>query len=105
MDLEFIEIRARMERLALKMQHEAKVHWKYEWPLKSEVKWPIQKLFTRKKQQEVKRWLRHVESLREIEEVVYICEPEVGRTLNDEEGRSIKGLIKFQGGRDEFLNF
>jgi hypothetical protein len=34
MDLELIEIRARMEQLTLKVQQEAKVHWRYEWPLK-----------------------------------------------------------------------
>jgi hypothetical protein len=33
MDREFNEIRARMEQLALKMQHEAKVQGRYECPL------------------------------------------------------------------------
>jgi hypothetical protein len=27
-----------MENLALKMQQEAKTHWRYEWPLKRKVK-------------------------------------------------------------------
>jgi len=47
-----------------------------------------------KQQQVVRRWLRNVENLSDTEgEMVYICEPEVGKTLSDEEGRSIKGLI------------
>jgi hypothetical protein len=38
MDKELNEIREEMERLALNMQQEAKVHWRYEWPLKQERK-------------------------------------------------------------------
>jgi hypothetical protein len=46
--------------------------------------------------------LRHVENLSATEEeVVYICEPEVGRNINDEEERSDEYLIDFQEGRDE----
>jgi hypothetical protein len=71
------------------------------------VKWHVQKLLARKKQQELKRWLRHVENLSDIEEkVIHICEPEIGRNLSDEEEvRSVKGLINCQEGRDEFSNF
>jgi hypothetical protein len=36
------------------------------------------------------------------EEMVFICEPEVGETLSDEEGRLVTGLINCQQGRDEF---
>jgi hypothetical protein len=106
-DKELIEIRERMDQLTLKVQQEAKVHWRYEWPLnRKKVKWHVQKLLARKKQQVVRRWLRHAENLSDTEEeMVYICEPEVGRTLSDEEGRSVKGLINFQEGRDEFSNF
>jgi hypothetical protein len=43
-DLELIEIREIMEQLTLKMQQEAKVHWRYEWPLKRKINWPVQKL-------------------------------------------------------------
>jgi hypothetical protein len=101
MDLELIEIRERMEQLTLKMQQEAKVHWRYEWPLNRKEKWHVQKLLARKQQQVVRRWLRHVENLSDTEEeMVYICEPEVGRTLSDEEERSSKDLINCQVGRD-----
>jgi hypothetical protein len=34
------------------------------------------------------------------EEMVFICEPEVGRNLSDEEERSVEDLIDFQ--REEF---
>jgi hypothetical protein len=43
----------------------------------------------------LRRWLREVENLSDIEEkVIHICEPNIGRNLNDEEeGKSVKGLI------------
>jgi hypothetical protein len=37
--------------------------------------------------------------------MVCICEPEVGRTFSDEEGISIKGLINYHEGIDEFSIF
>jgi hypothetical protein len=37
-----------MEQLTLKMQQEAKVRWRYEWPLNRKVKWHVQKLLVRK---------------------------------------------------------
>jgi hypothetical protein len=37
--------------------------------------------------------------------LVYICEPEVGITLNDEEGRSSKDLINCQERKDELSGF
>jgi hypothetical protein len=92
--MELIEIRTRMEQLTLKMQHEAKVRWRYEWPLKRKVKWHVQKLLARKQQQEVRRWLRYVENPSDTEEdLVFIYEPEVEETLNYEEGRAIMVLI------------
>jgi hypothetical protein len=102
MDLELIEIRARMERIALKMQQEAKVHWRYEWPLNMKVKWHVQKLLAKRQQPELRRWLREIENLSDTEEeVVYIHEPQVGITLSDEEGRSSEDLMNFQMGSDE----
>jgi hypothetical protein len=47
-DKELNEIRVEMEKLALKMQHEAKVKWRSEWTLKKKVRWPIQKLLARR---------------------------------------------------------
>jgi hypothetical protein len=76
----------------------------YEWPLRRKEKWPVQKLLARKQQQELKKWLRYVESLRDEEEMVHICEPETGKNLSDEEERSVSGLINCQEGRDEFSN-
>jgi hypothetical protein len=106
MDKEFIQIRIRIEQLTLKMQQQAEVHWRYEWPLSRKEKWLVQNLLARKKKRGERRWLRHAENLSDTEhEMVYIFEPEVGRTLSDDEGRSDKSLMKFQEGRDEFLNF
>jgi hypothetical protein len=63
--------------------------------LKRKVKWHVQKLLARKQQQELRRWLREVENLSDIEEkVTHICEPNIGRNLSDEEEvRSVKGII------------
>jgi hypothetical protein len=40
-DKELSEIRVEMEKLALKMQHEAKVRCRYEWPLKRKFEWHV----------------------------------------------------------------
>jgi hypothetical protein len=46
----------------------------------------------------LRRWVREIKNLSDTEdEVVYICEPEVGKILSDEEGRSSEGLIDYQG--------
>jgi hypothetical protein len=71
--------------------------------MKKKVKWPVKELLANGKQRLLKIWLRYAKSLSDIE-LVCICEPEVGETLNDEEERSISGLINFHEGRDEFLN-
>jgi hypothetical protein len=48
--------------------------------------------------------LRHAKNLSDTEEeLVHICEPEIGRNLSDEEEvRSVKDLINCQEGRDGF---
>jgi hypothetical protein len=50
------------------------------------------------------RWLSHVESISDTEEeMIHICEPEVGRHLSDEEEvRSDKDLINCQERKDGF---
>jgi hypothetical protein len=65
------------------------------------------KVVARRKQQGLKGWLRHAENLSDIEEeMVYICEPEIGRHLSDEEEvRSVKGLINCQEGRNGLSSF
>jgi hypothetical protein len=47
MDKELIEIRARMEELAFRMQQDAKSRWVYEWPMKMKVKWPVKELLAK----------------------------------------------------------
>jgi len=91
-----------MEQLALKMHQEAKVHWRYECPLNMKEKCPVQKLLAKKKQQELRRWLRELEDLSEREEeLIHTCELEIGRHLSDEEEvRSDEDLINCQVGRN-----
>jgi hypothetical protein len=53
-------------------------------------------LVPRRKQHVLTRWLRHDENLSDTEEdMVCVCEPEVGRNLSDEEERSVEDLIDF----------
>jgi hypothetical protein len=99
MDKELKETQERLDRLMQKMQQEAQGSWRYEWPMKQKVKWPIQQLISRRQKQVLRRWLRQVKNLSDIEEeMVYICEPESGESLNDEEERSVEDLTDFQEG-------
>jgi hypothetical protein len=77
-----------MEVLALWQQQNGKLRWVYEWPMKKKVKWPVKELLSKRQKKTLKKWLRYAKSLSDIE-VVCICEPEVGDTLNDEEERSV----------------
>jgi hypothetical protein len=106
MDLELNEIRARMEKLAFKMQQDAKAHWVYEWPMKKKVKWPVRNCWPEDNKL-LKRWLRHVENLSDTEEeLIHICEPETGRNLSDEEEkRSDEDLINCQVGGNGLSSF
>jgi hypothetical protein len=61
--------------------------------LKHKEKWSVQNLLARRKQQVLRRWLREVEALSDIEKMVCICEPETGETLIDEERRSSRDLV------------
>ena len=47
MDLELAEVRERIEKLALRMQRDARTYWVYEWPMKRKVKWLVKKLLVR----------------------------------------------------------
>jgi hypothetical protein len=52
----------------------------------NKVKWLVKILLSRGQQHLLKRWLRYVKNLSDIEEeVVYVCEPEIGRHLSDGE--------------------
>jgi hypothetical protein len=51
MDKELEEIRVELDRITLKMQQEAQVHWRYEWPMKQREKWHVQKLLARRQQE------------------------------------------------------
>jgi hypothetical protein len=98
---ELSEIRAEMERLAFKMQQEAKVRWRYEWPLKRTTKWHVRKLLARGQQQVLKRWLRYAENLSDEGK-------RSGRGLVGFQVRNEKGsvdLVNFQEGRGDIPNF
>ena len=48
-------------------------------------------------------WLRHVECLRDEEEIVHVCELDTGRNLSDdEEERSSNDFIDCQVGNRKF---
>jgi hypothetical protein len=52
----------------------------------------------------LRRWLREVETLSDVEEVGHICEPESGRNLSDEEEvGSTRDLIDCQASRNKIL--
>jgi hypothetical protein len=74
----------------------------YECPLKQRTKWHVHNFLTRWQQQVLRRWMKEVETLSDTEEeMVCICEPEIGENLNDEEKRSMEDLMRFQEGSDE----
>jgi hypothetical protein len=86
-----------MEKIALNMQHEEKVRWRYEWSLERKSRWLVQKLLSRRNQYLLKRWLRHAKNLsdegkRLFRDLIYF---QVGN-----EKRSIH-LINFEEGRRE----
>jgi hypothetical protein len=75
-------------------------------PMKTKVKWPIKELLARRQWRLLKGWLRYTESLRDIEEVVHVCEPEDRINFNDdEEDRSLEDVVNCQEGSEESLDF
>jgi hypothetical protein len=74
MDKELMEIRARMEELSFQMQQDEKTQSMYEWPLRRKEKWQVKELLARRQRRLLKEWLRYVESLREEEYMVHVCE-------------------------------
>jgi hypothetical protein len=102
MDKEIKETRERLDRMMQKMQQEAQGSWRYEWPMKQKVKWPIQQLISKKQKHMLRRWLRKDENLSDTEEdMVCICEPEDGENLSEEEERSTEDLTDFQEGNEK----
>jgi hypothetical protein len=56
--------------------------------MKKKIKWHVQTLLARRKQQHLRRWLREFETLSDTEKVVYICETKSGESLSDEEEKT-----------------
>jgi hypothetical protein len=74
--------------------------------MKKKVKCQFKRLLTRGKQRLLRVRLRYVEILKGEEELIHICEPNIGRNLNDEEEkRLVEDLINFQGERSEISSF
>jgi hypothetical protein len=74
---------------------------------KVKAKWPFKELMVRGKRRLLKRWLRYAENLKATEEkVIYVCEPETGKSLNDFENEmgSAEDLKNYQEGREEIPN-
>jgi hypothetical protein len=97
-----------MEELKMKIRQDkkSKKRWVYKWPMrKSNVKWSVRELMVKRQQRLLRRWLRYAENLRPIEgeEMVYICEPEIGDILGEEnDQRSLWDLIDCEEGSGEF---
>jgi hypothetical protein len=103
MDEELADIRAEIERLELKMRQDKKPRWVYEWPMKKpKMKWPVRELMVIRQRRLLKEWLRYVENLKATEEeLVQICEPEIGEILGEENGLgSSDDLKNCQEGRE-----
>jgi hypothetical protein len=78
---------------------------KAKWPKE---KWPVKELMVRGQRRLLKRGLRYAENLKATEEkMIYHCEPETGRGINDEEDElgSAEDLKHCQEGRDEIPYF
>jgi hypothetical protein len=108
MDKELAEIRADMEKLEMKMRQDKKSRWVYEWPIKkSKVKWPVRELMVIRQRRLLKGWLRYAENLKATEEeMVQVCEPEIGEILGEEiEMGSADDLKNCREGREEIPDF
>jgi hypothetical protein len=87
MDKELYELKADIEKLELRMRQDRRRRWMRELPMKkAKEKWPVKELMVRRQRRLLKRWLRYAENLKATEEkMIYHCEPETGRGLDDEE--------------------
>jgi hypothetical protein len=106
-DEELTDIRAEMEKLAFRMQHNTRSIWVYEWPMrKPKVNWPVKQLMVKRQQKLLKGWLRHAENLNGPKQMVQVCELEAKRNLSDAEDEmgSVEDLKHCQEGREEILD-
>jgi hypothetical protein len=69
---------------------------------KTKAEWPVKELMARRQHRLLKGWLRHTKNLDRLEEMVQICEPEIGRILGEENKMgSVEDLKNCQEGREE----
>jgi hypothetical protein len=108
-DKELYELKADIEKLELRMRQDRRRRRMRELPMKkAKEKWPVKELMVRGQRRLLKRWLRYAENLKATEEkMIYVCEPETGRGLDDEEDElgSAEDLKDCQEGREEIPVF
>jgi hypothetical protein len=108
MDEELADIKREIEKLELRMRQEIKSRWVHEWPMqKPKASWPVKQLMVMRQRRLLRKWLRYVENLKATkeEEMVHICEPEIGDILGEEnDQRSLRDLIDCQEGSGRFPN-
>jgi len=71
------------------------------------VSWPVKELMVRRQRRLLRKWLRYAKSLKATKEerMGYICEPEIGDVLNEEnDQRSLRDLIDCQESSGRFPN-
>jgi hypothetical protein len=93
-----------IEKLELWMRQDRRSRRMRELPMKkAKVKWPVKELMVRRQRRLLKRWLRYAENLKATKEkVLYVCEPETGKFLEEEnELGSAEDLKNCQEGREE----
>ena len=76
-----------------------------EFPMKrTTVKWPVKQLMVMRQHRLLRKWLRYAENLKATEEkMIYVCEPETGKFLDDFENElgSAEDLKHCQAAREE----
>jgi hypothetical protein len=106
---ELAYIKREMVRLELKLWQDKKSRCVYEWPMKKpKMKCPVRGLMVIRQHKMLKIWLRYAENLKATEEeMVHLCEPEMGESLNDLEIEMglTDDLKHCQEGREEIPYF
>jgi hypothetical protein len=106
-DKELYELKEDIEKLKLRKQKDRRRRRMHEFPMeKAKANWLVKKLMVMRQCRLLKGWLRYAENLKATEEkVIYVCELETGRSLDDFENElgSAEDLKHCQEGREEIL--
>jgi hypothetical protein len=89
------ELRADIEKLALKIRQDKEPRWEYEWPMKEA------------KSKMTSQGVDGQKIVEDVNKTIEVCEPETGRGLNDEEDELglAKDIKHCQEGKVEILVF